>query len=292
MTPRRCARSEAGPGAGLARDAGRRGRRTPSSATSSRTTVASPGRAVPKLLRREEVEDLDQLTHRERKVLELRFGLRGEEPRTLEEVGQRFGVTRERIRQIEAKTLTKLQGYRDTQRLREFMDEPPAGGAAIRATASARRVASVHLQGAAGRRGRGRSSSARGRRAAGPIQPISGAVTEEAPRAGPTPAGARWARAPALTPSGRPPRRHVGAMGRDARRPARGRRARPRGRGRGRGRRARGGRPPRPLPARVRPLREPRELVAQALCRAASAATRSSGSIPAISSSSVGGGRG
>ena len=74
-------------------------------------------------LRSEELEAiLGQLTHRERKVLELRFGLRGEEPRTLEEVGQRFGVTRERIRQIEAKTLTKLQAYRDTQRLREFLD--------------------------------------------------------------------------------------------------------------------------------------------------------------------------
>ena len=73
--------------------------------------------------RREELEDvLSQLTHRERKVLELRFGLRGEEPRTLEEVGQRFGVTRERIRQIEAKTLNKLHAYRDTQRLREFLE--------------------------------------------------------------------------------------------------------------------------------------------------------------------------
>ena len=40
----------------------------------------------------------------------------------LEEVGQRFGVTRERIRQIEAKTLNKLHAYRDTQRLREFLD--------------------------------------------------------------------------------------------------------------------------------------------------------------------------
>jgi RNA polymerase primary sigma factor len=85
--------------------------------------VESPPEAVATLLRREELEEvLAQLTHRERKVLELRFGLRGEEPRTLEEVGQRFGVTRERIRQIEAKTLNKLQAYRDTQRLREFLD--------------------------------------------------------------------------------------------------------------------------------------------------------------------------
>ena len=62
------------------------------------------------------------LTHRERKVIELRFGLKGEHPRTLEEVGQKFGVTRERIRQIEAKTLAKLKSYRDSQRLRDFLD--------------------------------------------------------------------------------------------------------------------------------------------------------------------------
>jgi len=87
------------------------------------SAIQSPADAVAMTLRREELEGiLGQLTHRERKVLELRFGLRGEEPRTLEEVGQRFGVTRERIRQIEAKTLTKLQAYRDTQRLREFLD--------------------------------------------------------------------------------------------------------------------------------------------------------------------------
>ena len=86
-------------------------------------TIQSPSDAVATLLRSEELDGiLSQLTHRERKVLELRFGLRGEEPRTLEEVGQRFGVTRERIRQIEAKTLTKLQAYRDTERLREFLD--------------------------------------------------------------------------------------------------------------------------------------------------------------------------
>ena len=62
------------------------------------------------------------LTHRERKVIELRFGLKGEHPRTLEEVGQKFGVTRERIRQIEAKTLAKLKSYRDSQRLRDFLE--------------------------------------------------------------------------------------------------------------------------------------------------------------------------
>ncbi len=84
----------------------------------------APPEAVSLLLRREELDAvLAQLTVRERKVLELRFGLCGEEPRTLEEVGQRFGVTRERIRQIEAKTLTKLQGQRANHRLREFLEE-------------------------------------------------------------------------------------------------------------------------------------------------------------------------
>jgi RNA polymerase primary sigma factor len=65
---------------------------------------------------------LSTLTHRERKIIELRFGLTGEQPRTLEEVGQRFGLTCERIRQIEAKTLAKLTSYRDTERLRGFLD--------------------------------------------------------------------------------------------------------------------------------------------------------------------------
>ena len=55
-------------------------------------------------------------------MLELRFGLDGEEPRTLEEVGQRFGVTRERIRQIETKTLEKLEVHHDAGRLRAFID--------------------------------------------------------------------------------------------------------------------------------------------------------------------------
>jgi RNA polymerase primary sigma factor len=81
-----------------------------------------PTEAVAAKMRRKEVQELlETLSHRERKVLELRFGLRGEDPRTLEEVGQRFGVTRERIRQIEAKTLTKLKSYRDSDKLREYI---------------------------------------------------------------------------------------------------------------------------------------------------------------------------
>lgn len=81
-----------------------------------------PDAAVTGKMRRGEVaEILETLSHRERKVLELRFGLRGEEPRTLEEVGQRFGVTRERIRQIEAKTLSKLKSYRDSKKLEAYI---------------------------------------------------------------------------------------------------------------------------------------------------------------------------
>jgi len=63
---------------------------------------------------------LDSLPARDRKVLELRFGLKGERPRTLEEVGDRFGVTRERIRQVEAKTLNRLKNFRDAQGLRDL----------------------------------------------------------------------------------------------------------------------------------------------------------------------------
>ena len=71
-------------------------------------------------LRGEELEDvLSTLSHRERKVLELRYGLDGSDARTLEEVGRAFGVTRERVRQIESRALMKLKSYRETQRLRD-----------------------------------------------------------------------------------------------------------------------------------------------------------------------------
>jgi RNA polymerase primary sigma factor len=62
---------------------------------------------------------LDSLPHRERKILELRYGLAGEHPRTLEQIGRRFGVTRERIRQIEANTLARLKELQETQHLKE-----------------------------------------------------------------------------------------------------------------------------------------------------------------------------
>jgi RNA polymerase primary sigma factor len=75
--------------------------------------------AVASQLDRDGVNDaLAMLPYRERKVIELRFGLKGEHPRTLEEVAKRFGVTRERIRQIEAKALARLQAIDKTRNLR------------------------------------------------------------------------------------------------------------------------------------------------------------------------------
>ncbi|OPZ76692.1 MAG: RNA polymerase sigma factor SigA [Actinobacteria bacterium ADurb.Bin444] len=65
---------------------------------------------------------LGSLPYRERKVIELRFGLKGEHPRTLEEVARRFGVTRERIRQIEAKALSKLQSTEKARRLKQQLE--------------------------------------------------------------------------------------------------------------------------------------------------------------------------
>ena len=59
------------------------------------------------------------LSYRERRVLELRYGLGGEHPRTLDEVGRTFNVTRERIRQIENQSLKKLQSLAEAQKLRE-----------------------------------------------------------------------------------------------------------------------------------------------------------------------------
>ena len=75
-------------------------------------------------LRREDIDRaLDSLPDRERKVIELRFGLKGEGPRTLEEVGRAFGVTRERIRQIEAKALRKLRHPSRAKKLKDFLDD-------------------------------------------------------------------------------------------------------------------------------------------------------------------------
>jgi RNA polymerase primary sigma factor len=85
-------------------------------------TAESPFELASENLRRENVRKaLDVLPQREREVIEMRFGLKGHEARTLEEVGRAFGVTRERIRQIENNTLKKLQGLPEAQGLRDAL---------------------------------------------------------------------------------------------------------------------------------------------------------------------------
>ena len=74
------------------------------------------------LLREDIIEVMASLSPRERDVLRLRFGLDDGRQRTLEEVGQLFGVTRERIRQLEAKALRKLRHPNRSRRLREYID--------------------------------------------------------------------------------------------------------------------------------------------------------------------------
>jgi len=82
--------------------------------------VAQPFEEASEHLQREGVRRaLDALPERERQVIELRYGLSGLEPLTLEEVGRTFGVTRERIRQIETNTLKKLRALPEAQMLRE-----------------------------------------------------------------------------------------------------------------------------------------------------------------------------
>lgn len=75
------------------------------------------------LLRRDLAEVLGQLGERERAVVRLRYGLVDGRPHTLEEVGHSFGVTRERVRQIEAKTLAKLRRPEHAARLRDYLEQ-------------------------------------------------------------------------------------------------------------------------------------------------------------------------
>ncbi len=83
-------------------------------------SAASPFDTASENLRRDNVQmALGALPQREREVLEMRYGLKGHQARTLEEVGRAFGVTRERIRQIENNTLKKLECLPEAQRLRE-----------------------------------------------------------------------------------------------------------------------------------------------------------------------------
>jgi len=78
-------------------------------------------RATLHLLKEQMDEILGGLGERERRVLVMRFGLEDDTPRTLEDVGQEFNVTRERVRQIEAKALRKLRHPLRSRKLRDFL---------------------------------------------------------------------------------------------------------------------------------------------------------------------------
>ena len=83
----------------------------------------SPADVATRQMLKEQMDDvLDSLTSRERRVLQLRFGLEDGRSRTLEEVGREFGVTRERIRQIEAKALRKLRHPSRSKKLKDYLD--------------------------------------------------------------------------------------------------------------------------------------------------------------------------
>ena len=85
--------------------------------------AVAPAEAASSILLKEKMEDvMENLTEREKKVLKLRFGLADGRPRTLEEVGQEFGVTRERIRQIEAKALRKLRHPARSKWLKDYWE--------------------------------------------------------------------------------------------------------------------------------------------------------------------------
>ena len=84
--------------------------------------IAPADAAAQRMLGQALVEALGELNERERKVVRLRFGLEDGQTHTLEEVGKEFGVTRERIRQIESKTLAKLRHPHRSQKLKDYLD--------------------------------------------------------------------------------------------------------------------------------------------------------------------------
>ena len=85
--------------------------------------IAPIDAATRRLLGEAVLAALDELDDREKDVVRMRFGLDGTEPQTLEQVGTHFGVTRERVRQIEARTMSKLKHPNRSQRLRDYLDD-------------------------------------------------------------------------------------------------------------------------------------------------------------------------
>ena len=79
--------------------------------------------ATQQVLTGEISEVLDSLEEREKQIVQMRFGLDGTEPKTLEEVGKRFKVTRERVRQIEIRILNKLRHQQRSKTFREYLDQ-------------------------------------------------------------------------------------------------------------------------------------------------------------------------
>ena len=77
--------------------------------------------AATQILKEQLASIISTLSDREQKIIKMRFGIGGERPHTLEEVGAEFSVTRERIRQIEAKALSKLRKHKDTKKLHEYL---------------------------------------------------------------------------------------------------------------------------------------------------------------------------
>ena len=78
--------------------------------------------AADMMMKRDLRRVLDSLSERERRILELRYGLTGQDPMTLEQVGKHLGVTRERIRQMELKTLRRLESFRLARALRDSLE--------------------------------------------------------------------------------------------------------------------------------------------------------------------------
>ena len=83
--------------------------------------VSPEDSAATQILKEQLATIIATLSEREQKIIKMRFGIGGERPHTLEEVGAEFSVTRERIRQIEAKALSKLRKHKDTKKLHEYL---------------------------------------------------------------------------------------------------------------------------------------------------------------------------